>query len=57
MPPNKREHIDYKKGDKLFSPQHGYVIIEATRGIGAKKEFCIMIAGEKVWYSGQQLKG
>ena len=57
MPPNKREQIDYKKGDKLFSPTQGYVTIVATRGIGSKKEFCVEIAGEKVWYSHTQLKG
>lgn len=57
MPSNKREMIDFKKGDKLFSPQHGYVEIIDTRGFGAKKEFCIEIAGEKVWYNRQQLKG
>jgi len=57
MSSNKREQIDFKKGDKLFSPKYGYVTIEATRGYGMKKEFMIEVAGEKVWYSGQQLKG
>lgn len=57
MPSNKREQIDFKKGDKLFSPTQGYVEIVAVRGYGMKKEFAIEIEGEKVWYSAAQLKG
>lgn len=57
MPPNKREKIYFQKGDKLFSPQHGFVTIQDTRGYGGNREFCIDIAGEKVWYNARQLKG
>ena len=57
MPSNKREMIDFKKGDRLFSPTQGFVEIVATRGYGAKKEFCIEVEGEKVWYNASQLKG
>jgi hypothetical protein len=57
VPANKREVVDFKKGDKLFSPQHGYVTIIATRGFGVKKEFCVEIGGEKVWYSKERLMG
>jgi hypothetical protein len=57
MPANKRKQIDFKKGDRLFSPQHGFVEILATRGYGMKKEFCIEVEGEKVWYNARQLKG
>jgi hypothetical protein len=56
MPSNRREMINFKKGDKLFSPKYGYVTIEATRGIGSKKEFMIEIGGIQVWFSGNQLK-
>jgi hypothetical protein len=55
--PKKREIIAFKKGDKLFSPQHGFVTIENVRGYGMKKEFMIDVGGEKVWYSAMQLKG
>jgi len=54
---NKREQIAFKKGDKLFSPQHGYVTIEGVRGYGLKKEFMIVVGDEKVWYTASQIKG
>ena len=57
MPANKREQIDFKKGDRLFSPRLGFVKIEDTRWVGGKKEFCIEVEGEKTWYTSQQLKG
>jgi hypothetical protein len=57
MPPGKREKIDFQKGDKLFSPTQGFVTIIGTRGFGSKKEFCIEIAGEKVWYPKEKLIG
>ena len=57
MPGNKREQIDFKKGDKLFSPTQGFVTILAVRGYGDKKEFQIEVGDEKVWYPARQLKG
>jgi hypothetical protein len=55
---NKREQINFKKGDKLFSPKYGYVTIINVRGSGREKEFMIDIGdGEKRWYLASQIKG
>jgi hypothetical protein len=53
----KREQIAFKKGDQLISPNFGYVTIEGVRGYGLKKEFMLMVDGEKKWYPASQIVG
>lgn len=38
-----------KKGDKLFSPTHGFVEVEDIRGKGKDREFKISILDQEYW--------
>jgi len=55
--PVRRDNPVVKKGDTLFSPRYGCVIILGKRMSGFNTEYEIMVGSEKQWVSSRLLKG
>jgi len=46
-----------KVGDELFSPQNGFVRVEALRGKGKGKEFMFKVLDKEYWVLVSKVQG